>query len=211
MLKNYEKLPNGVIKQSSLVNPITYDVKYVNDRYNSYGELGKRMSYLRYSYIIGVIGHVPNSILDVGYGNGDFLNVCKETIKNCYGNDVSAYPLPNGVENVKSIFDNEYDVITFFDSLEHFHEINFVKDLNAKYVVVSLPWCHNFSDEWFANWKHRREDEHIFHFNDKSLIAFMSDMGYEKISISNIEDIIRKGVDENANILTGIFKNKRYE
>jgi len=206
MLKNYEILSSGAIKQSSLINPVVYDVKYVNDRYNSYGELSKRMSYLRYSYIIGAIGHVPDSILDVGYGNGDFLNLCKDSIKNCYGYDVSNYPLPKGVEYVSDMFSSEYDVITFFDSLEHFHDINFVKDLKAKYVVVSVPWCHNFSDEWFSNWKHRREDEHIFHFNESSLIEFMKDMGYEKIASSNIEDIIRKGVDEHPNILTAIFK-----
>ena len=206
MLENYEVLPNGVIKQSILESPIVYDVKYVNDRYNSYGELSKRMSYLRYSYIIGAIGYIPESLLDVGYGNGDFLNVCKETVKNCYGNDVSEYPLPERVKFVSNINDEEYDVITFFDSLEHFHDIDFVKDLRTKYVVISVPWCHNFSEEWFLNWKHRRIDEHIYHFNDTSLTKFMEEMGYEKIAISNIEDIIRKGVDKHPNILSGVFK-----
>jgi hypothetical protein len=205
MLENYKRLKNGVIKQIS-INKYEYDVEYVDTRYNSYGELSKRMSYLRYGYIVGCLGFIPDSIIDVGYGNGDFLSVCKESIKNCYANDVSNYPVPKGVIFIDDIKSKEVDVITFFDSLEHFQDINFVKELNTRYIVISLPWCHYHSDEWFKNWKHRREDEHIWHFDSNSLINFMMEMGYEKISTSNIEDMIRKSSDENKNILTGVFK-----
>ena len=66
-----------------------------------------------------------------------------------------------------------------------------------------------FSDEWFEDWKHRNPDEHLWHFNDKSLNAFMDDMGYTKIAQSNIEDSIRKSDCEHPNILTGIFKKMK--
>jgi len=145
-------------------------------------------------------------LLDVGYGNGDFLKVCSQKVKSCYGNDVSNYPLPNGVKFIEDITKHEFDVVCFFDSLEHFENIDFISKINTKYIFISLPWCHYKSDDWFSSWKHRREDEHLWHFNETSLVKFMSEMGYEVLKISNLEDIIRKPINEDENILTGIFK-----
>ena len=164
------------------------------------------MSHLRLAYIIGVINKYPKTILDVGYGNGDFLNLCSNNIPNCYGYDISNYPIPENCNFIEDIFSREFDVITFFDSLEHFQTINFVSKLKCNYIVISVPWCHNFSDEWFHNWKHRRKDEHLYHFNDESLLKFMNYCDFQCVSLTNVEDIIRKPIDDNKNILTGVFK-----
>lgn len=207
MLQNYEIDENGVIKQVRYFKtPQKYDETYVNERYNTYGIKGTLMSYLRLGFINACLGEYPLSILDVGYGNGDFLNACKEVIPNCYGKDISNYKLPKGCES--GDFDREYDVVTFFDSLEHFEDIYFVKDINTKYICISVPNCHNFSDEWFFNWKHRRPDEHLWHFNEISLIAFFDKCGYDLIRTSTLEDIIRKNDKDESNILTGFFKNR---
>jgi hypothetical protein len=205
MLNNYEKKENGVIKQSVINNKIDYNVEYVTNSYDNYGEKVNYISYLRLGYLLGAINEIPNSILDVGYGNGSFLKACKDTIKKCYGNDVSNYNLPDGVHFVNDIFSDYYDVITFFDSLEHFQDIDFVKNLKCKYILISVPWCHYHSDIWFENWKHRRPDEHIYHFNDKSLNNFMMGCGFENMNISCVEDTIRRSEQE-KNILTGVFK-----
>jgi len=206
MLNNYIKDKLGVIHQ---VESKTYDynLDYVNNSYNTYGDLPKLISYLRLGNIIGSMGKYPKSILDVGYGNGDFLKLCSEVIPKCYGNDISGYPIPENCEFVDNIFQKEYDVITFFDVLEHFDDINIVSKLRCNYLVVSVPWCHYFSDEWFENWKHRREDIHLHHFNDVALVNFMRFHNFKCISLTNVEDIIRKPIDDNSNILTGVFKN----
>ena len=109
--------------------------------------------------------------------------------------------------------DQPYDVITFFDSLEHFEDIEFVKDLSCTAVCISVPHCHNKNDEWFENWKHRRPDEHLWHFDKDSLVKFMERMGFVLCSYSNLEDTIRKNPDqEEPNILTCVFRRfKRYE
>lgn len=209
MLKNYEKLPNGVIKQKKIIDSIQkYDTEYVTSRYNSYGEKGLQMSYLRLGVLLGVIPDKINSILDVGYGNGDFLSICTDTISNCFGHDITNYGLPEKVTFVEDITSNFYDVICFFDSLEHFESISFVKDLRCNYVYISLPWCHYTTDNWFENWKHRRVDEHLWHFNDESLTNFFNECNFEKIHQSSIEDIIRKSDSDLPNILTCIFKRK---
>ena len=102
----------------------------------------------------------------------------------------------------------KYDVVTFFDSLEHCEDIEFIKDLNTKYILISVPWCHwkEEGDEWFMNWKHRKPNEHLYHFDESSLLKFMKRMGYLSVDLGNYEDVIRKPVDHRKNILTGLFK-----
>jgi len=205
MLENYAKNQDGIIYQIDK-HPIDYDKTYVEKRYVTYGELPTYMAYLRLGNIIGSLGRIPNSILDVGYGDGSFLKVSNNIIPHCYGYDISSYPVPDGCEEVFDIKDKFYDVITFFDSLEHFEDIEFVKDLNCSAICVSVPCCHNFDDSWFDNWKHRRPNEHLWHFNESSLINFMRRMGYVLISSSNVEDTIRKNKTNESNILTCVFK-----
>ncbi len=205
MIDNYILLKNGVIKQKNINKITIYNNDYVSNSYDKYGEKTNYMSFLRLGYLIGTIGRIPKSILDVGYGNGSFLKSCSDIIPNCYGNDISNYELPKNIQFIDDITSKHFDVISFFDSLEHFEDINFVKNLNCNYIIISVPWCHNVSDEWFFKWKHRRPDEHIYHFNEISLNNFMTDNGYELINFTNVEDTIRKS-EQNLNILTCVFK-----
>ena len=205
MLKGYDVDNNDVVFQ---INPskVEYNYEY-SARTGDSSVLGKNMAYLRYAHIIGSIGHIPNSILDVGYGLGDFVDVCSEIIPECYANDITdAWPLPEKVKFTDNIFNRYYEVITFFDALEHFPDIYFLDRLNCSYVCISLPNCHYFNDEWFDEWKHRKPNEHIWHFNETSMQKFMINQGYKLINFSNVEDVIRKGNSNYSNILTGIFR-----
>jgi hypothetical protein len=206
MIENYRLNEYGVIEQIEK-QEYSYDINYSDSRYSGFSDRGNILN-LRLGYIIGSIGKIPDSILDVGYGTGDFLKSCRGTVKNLYGNDIEpAYPLPQYVEFVKDITDIKIEVITFFDSLEHFHNIEFVKNLKCKYAVISLPWCYNGeNEEWFSKWKHRKPNEHIFHFNEKSLTNFMINQGYELINYCNLEDRIRIDNSLTPNILTACFK-----
>ena len=208
MIPNYSILKNGSIKQDVITSIQKYDGKYIQDRYNSYGELGMQMAFLRLGYLFGSIGKI-NSLLDVGYGNGDFLKAARQIIPQVYGSDISGYPIPEGCDFVQDFVNKEVDVLTFFDSLEHFEDLNWLKNVKAKYILVSLPNCHYFSDEWFENWKHRRPDEHIWHFNRDSLANLMAENKYLEICSSNIEDSIRKPEFDYSNILTSIFKREK--
>ena len=82
---NYDIDEFGVIHQKKIY-PITYDEKYVKERYDTYGEKVRQMSFLRLGYLLGAINKIPKSILDVGYGNGDFLKTCVSIIPECFGN-----------------------------------------------------------------------------------------------------------------------------
>ena len=205
MLDNYNKNEDGIIYQIEKELEVKYDFQY-SSKYTKYGDLPTYMGYLRLGNIIGSIGRIPETILDNGYGDGSFLKVCKNIIKECYGNDLSSYPVPDGCIKVNNFLDSFYDVITFFDSLEHFENIEFVKDLNCNYICISVPHCHYFDDEWLKDWKHLRPNEHLWHFDENSLNNFMTRMGYKLLTTSNIEDTIRKNKENEFNILTCVFK-----
>ncbi len=201
----YEITEDGVIHQKNS-NIIQYDVNYINNRITKYDD---DMSYLRIGFLIGSIKEKIKKILDVGYGNGSFLKISKTMIPECYGYDISGFKLPDNVIKVDDIYKDDYDVVCFFDVLEHLEDITIIKNLKTKYICISVPWCHFFSEEWFMNWKHRKYNEHIWHFNDKSLDTFMNKMGYIRITnTENIEDSIRKTEYSYPNILTCIYKNK---
>lgn len=208
----YEIKPNGLIHQKKFYNKIMdYKKDYVEDRYNKYGVKGKVLAGIRLGFLLGSLNFIPKSILDVGYGNGDFLEIASQIIDNTNGSDISNYPLPEKVNfvNWDDVFKNNYDVITFFDSLEHFEDINFLNKLNCNYILITLPFCHNNNLKWFENWKHRRPDEHLWHFNKESMIKFFDEQGYEMVNCGiPFEDTIRKDERYNPNILTGVFKKK---
>ena len=208
MHPNYVRLANGVIQQLH-VEKISYNYDYSN-KYNSYGEKGINLSHLRFGVLLGVLGHTPASIVDVGYGNGDFLSVCTKSIPAVYGCDLSDYPVPDRCTKINLAKIKNVDVVCFFDSLEHFEDISFVKDLDTQYVFISVPWCHYLSHDWFINWYHRRENEHLYHFNETALKTFFHESGYDCIYTSSFEDIIRynPSVHPLPNILSCIFKKR---
>lgn len=211
MLQNYNRDEFGVIHQIKS-NKFNYDSNYIEHSYCSpeMQRATENMANLRLGYIIGTLGdYQAKSILDVGYGNGAFLNVAKRYFDRCSGYDVidNRY-LPVGVTREDNITDNYYDVVTFFDSLEHCESLDFIKQIECEFLVVSLPWCHYLSDSWFEQWKHRKPDEHLHHFNSISLTNFMEDKGFEYINCCNVEDVIRTPVDNLPNILTATFRKR---
>jgi hypothetical protein len=203
MLENYAKNDLGVIYQIDR-KPFNYDGEYVTKAYGAAPV--EAMSHLRFGYLLGSIGRVPSSILDVGYGSGDFLRCARKLITDVNGYDIPpAFPV-DGVQLVDGLYTRHYDVVTFFDALEHFEDPTEIRQLDANYVVISVPWCHYFSDEWFSAWKHRKPNEHLWHFNPDSLKLFMGSLGFEMMGHCNIEDTIRKSNGDWQNILTATFK-----
>jgi len=204
MIKNYYTDELGVVHQ---IDKKPFIKDYGEER-NKYGETSHNLSYLRLGFIMASIPEIEtyDSILDVGFGNGDFLRVCKNQFSIRGGYDLFYDYLPADCHKEESLMDSKYDIITFFDSLEHFDNERILDKLQCEYVVISVPNCIDpANDEWFTNWKHRRPDEHLHHFNEYSLSNLLQHQGYQIIKISYFEDIIRKSTEKN-NILTVIAK-----
>ena len=210
MLTNYNQDQFGVIHQIEK-QPLVYSNSYVDSVYqtDNMKVLTRQMAYLRLGFITGIVSKPTSqlSLLDIGFGNGAFLDVAKTAFKTAAGNDIFDNPyLPQGCNRVQELGQDYFDVITMYDSFEHFDELDFVAQLRCNYLIVSVPWCHYVSDAWFDAWKHRKPNEHLHHFDQFSLTAFLLEYGYYLITFNNIEDAIRRPVDDRPNILTAAFR-----
>lgn len=204
-MENYLKTEHGIIAQI-VRKPKIYNSNYF-DYYLKIKEQTIQISYLRLGFILGALKKAPCNILDIGYGIGSFLSTAKKIIPQCYGYDITTLNVPEGCTRVENIFKDKYELVCFFDSLEHMENINVIKNIKCDYMCISTPWCTYISDDWFKTWKHHKPDEHLWYFDDISLKKFMDSIGFDCIAINNLEDTIR--VDKNSpNILTGIFKRK---
>lgn len=211
----YEKNEFGVIKQSNPEN-FVYDAKY-SATYDTeaYKRGSETLQAMRYGFATAAHGNPVFSILDCGYGNGDFMKFARQHSKGVWGYDVTGVPVPDSCLTAPNIF-QPVDVVSFWDCLEHFHDIDFLAELECQTICISLPYCRfnnivkeqSFDDavNWFNEWKHRKPNEHIRHFNRSSLKRTMQHFGWREVSYSHQEDIIRKPIDHYPNILTMAFK-----
>jgi hypothetical protein len=213
-MDNYSIDGCGVIHQIR-IEPFKYNREYVSKTYDeAYKSSVESISHLRLGYLLAAMGRKPISVLDFGYGNGAFLRACTRFKIKTYGTDVSGYDVPEGCKFVEfeNIFDKEFDVVCFFDSLEHVEDMDFIQKLKTNYVIISVPACHYRSlgetagEKWFNNWKHRKPNEHLHHFDVISIIEFFKKHGYEIVVSGNPEDVVRTPVDDMENILTCVFK-----
>jgi hypothetical protein len=204
--RHYEVDQYGVIVQIDhrpFVYDANYSATYDKPEYTRQSELLQAM---RYGFACAAHGKHINSIMDVGYGNGAFINYVKQHVPHVYGHDVTGVPL-DGAYRMPEIV--KADVITFWDVLEHFPNLDFLKDIPAQTICLSLPYCHFHTEglDWFSNeYKHRKADEHIRHFNEHSLAALMHSYGWKKVAVSGHEDIVRKSARGLQNILSMAFK-----
>lgn len=201
MIDNYEKDEYGIIHQID-VQPFYKD--YGKER-NDYGPKSMYLSYLRLGFIITSTRlETTKSILDIGFGNGDFLRACDNYSTSKYGFDLDYKYLPDN--SMKGNLTDYYEVITMFDSLEHFNDLSIIFKLKCKYLILSVPNCKKPNDdEWLSNWKHLRPNEHLHHMNLSSILAF-TNRGYSMVAHSYLEDQIRLDPKETENILTVCLK-----
>jgi hypothetical protein len=210
----------GILHQTDF-DPITYDEKYL-DYYDGLKERTVNLGYLRLGYLLTKIMHRGhwmerydneplNSILEIGYGPGSFLSAAKKYgIEECYGNDITQFPLPEGCHFIdwEDLFKRKWDCVAMYDVLEHIPDITFLKDLKTKFLVLSVPYCdvNKKGVDWFMNWRMRLPNEHLHHFNVSSLNAFLRDMGYVVLDINDMEDGLRLREGETGpNIITGLY------
>ncbi len=194
----------GVIHQED-AKPFVYDASYaaVYDT-PDYQKKSVVLSVLRLGWVLQSFGLksrcLPQSLVDVGYGNGAFLKEASRVIPRTGGVDVCHTPPPDGSEWVLS--PNGFDVATFWDSLEHHPDLGFLKTLQCRMLILSVPWCPEAPGPLFDEWKHRKPDEHLHHFNRLSLKRFMGSMGWSEWDISRHEDLVRTPWGPYPNILS---------
>jgi hypothetical protein len=195
---------NGVLQQLE-PEKMVYDKNYILSRYTSYANT--EMAKLRMDVVNKFVS--GGKFLEIGYGTGDVLREAYNRGYDVYGNDVHNSLLPSEAKWVNDIEDSgyEWDVVTAYDVIEHLPDLSVLKKIKTEFFVITVPYCPYLDDPTkFETWKHRRPNEHIYHFNDQSLIHTMLDFGYKCVYKSYIEDSIRVDPNLKPNILTCVFQ-----
>lgn len=194
----------GVIFQKDRKPLVSYDEKYI-DQYNLY-HTTRMMSLLR-AGIVSSFCKDNSTILDIGCGNGDFLKVMNINGHHCYGFDVNDKKLTCiDMISYDEIFNKSWDVVTFFDSLEHIDDVTIVRNINSNVFVLSVPSVPEDLRD-IENWKHWKPGEHFWHFSKKSLELLF--YNFNLVSESHAEDLIRgKLSNKKNNISTYVFRKK---
>ena len=218
MVENYEIDEFGVIHQIEY-EPIAYDNEYIS-YYERKSDRTIKLGYQRLGWILGLLDRVPESVLEIGYGTGTFIEAAKITgVPMCVGCDIANFPLPEGVqfmgweatETTPSALEPNWDVVGMFDVLEHIPDLSFLAKLKTNYVAIAVPYCRwqQLGDAWFRDWRMLLPNEHLHHFDDKSLVALMEHHDYTCLTLNTFEDGIRlRNGETGPNILSGFFRKK---
>jgi len=168
-----------------------------------------RMSALRWAFIQRWLRLPAGSrVLDVGYGNGSFLKHARRHGMRVHGIDIHGEDF--GVPTVDFGTTIVFDLICFFDSLEHFPQFAALFGLRAANVVVSLPASPDFLLETPGRWRHYKPGEHLHYFSRDSLDALMFRWGLPRKLVEGApEDALRGkltiGGRAHDNIHTAIY------
>ena len=206
--RQYEVDKFGVITQLDH-RPFVYDPGY-SAIYDSaeYTRQSEILQAMRLGFVAGAHGKPIKTLLDCGYGNGAFIHFAKQYIPHVYGYDITGVPLDGAYQMPELV---KADCYCFWDCLEHIPDTEFLRTVHCETIAISLPYCHFHTEglTWLqSSYKHMKPDEHIRHFNDWSLMAFMEQYGWKAVTVSGHEDIVRKSAHGLQNILSAAFKRK---
>lgn len=215
MLDNYRIDEFGVIHQVEFT-PITYDKKYIS-YYEDLSDRTIKLGYQRMGWVLGLLGRIPSSVIEIGYGTGTFIEAAEITgVADCAGYDIAHYPLPDGVRFVEwdAAMAARWDLVAMFDVLEHIPDVSFLGRLKAQHLALAVPYCRHrelgaAGDAWFRDWRMLLPNEHLHHFDRESLVALLDHHGFDCVTLNTFEDGIRLRPGETGpNILSGFFRKR---
>jgi hypothetical protein len=147
-----------------------YDIEYYYGMLKNYTPTAKYISEIRWKFIECA---KAKTILDFGCGVGWFKAYAPD------GVTVDTYdimPLP-----ITGRRHERYDLVSFWDVLEHIADFNEIKDIFAvtNYVAITVPIKPKYM-RW-KNYKHYKPLEHIHHFTEDSLKDLMDHFGFKLV------------------------------
>lgn len=202
-----------------------YNEAYVAERYDRYPTTNA-MSERRLCYIEMVLGLyetlewgvndvLRGPLLDVGYGNGSFIRTAIAAGWDAYGHDVNPTeyegvrrrPLPGRFRDRQE----GYRVVTFWDCLEHFEELDEVRWIthHTDWLFLAFPFRPEPTEaapypDRLRDWKHFRPGEHHFYFVPETIARLFSHHGVtaQVVHRGHHEDVIRTPSEGHPNIQT---------
>jgi len=157
---------------------IFYDDKYLPHNSNKYNFILRTLQNLTFRWKKNTINRLladPDSLLDVGSGDGAFAKYMKKN-----GWDVAQYDKFSSKFDKTNYLNKKYQLITMWHSLEHLHDIdnlvNNIYDLlsDESYLLIAVPNYNSidrkiFKDKWIA----LDVPRHLYHFTSITLEKYL--------------------------------------
>lgn len=145
-----------------------YDIEYYEKMLRQNAIHSWSISKKRWDWIVEI---GPNTVLDYGSGCGFFRAYRPEGIV-VYSYDIGPYP-QTGIELTS------YDVVCFWDVLEHIADFSIIEPVIAlaKHIALSLPIKPD--NVLWDNWKHFKPNEHLHYWTGETVQAFFNQYGFK--------------------------------
>lgn len=194
-------------------DPSIYDRSYTI-KYERYGrtELGKKIQIARIDMMLSQKYRKFVNILDFGCGVGSFIKSAKNIGIEIEGFDINPY---SKYCDVTTLFKYQYDIVTFWDSLEHIADpVTLILGLKPDYIFACTPCLDSLGPDYLnyryiTSWKHYMPHEHCHYFSAHSIASMFEAMGYRVIDINYRESSLRKGNGpKNIISIGGVLRGK---
>ena len=171
-----------------------YDLKYYEKMLRQNSKTAEKICNIRWKFVDEVLTKNDNVVLDYGSGVGWFKAFAPDKAS-VDTHDIGCFP-QTGINR------HEYDLITFFDVIEHIESFSDIKSIisRTKYVAATIPIVPK--DKNLEDWKHFKPYEHLHYFNEKEFISLFKYIGFE---------LIKKGTPEcppRKDVVSFLFKQK---
>ena len=160
---------------------------------------GARLSLVR----LGVLAQnwPPGTrVLDFGGGVGSFAKTACRNGYPCDVSDVNGLRMLPGIAlvDIEDAFKGQYDVVTFFDLLEHLPDPRellqrFEKSGVQGFVIAAPDPERSLDLSLLPSWKHFRRNEHYFGFSPHSLQDILTTR-WKMVLQDNSEECIREDI-----------------
>jgi len=158
-------------------NNMFYGLNYYKHTLRKYSATAEDTNMRRWAFLEEI---KPRKVLDYGSGVGWF-RAWKPVGVQCDSYDICSISPQTGITEWK------YDVVCFWDSLEHILDLSDIYWIleQTEYVAISIPIKPESID--ITKWHHYRPHEHLHYFTLKSLHAFFAKQGFEIIKANQNE------------------------
>lgn len=157
-----------------------YGSDYYEHMLHMYSGSAKNIFKVRWDFVADA---KAQTVLDYGCGC-NFLSIFQP-----HGVDVDSFDIGYIEEGVSypqtGITRDEYDLVCFFDVLEHVDWENAPDELmeetiqKAIWIVVSIPM--KPEEQSLETWKHYKPGEHLTYFTEETLVKFFGDRGFREM------------------------------
>lgn len=144
-----------------------YDLSYYEGMLKNYSHTAEQIAKIRWEFVDEL---QPKTVLDYGSGVGWFRVF---NPNGCACDTYDIMPVPQ-----TGIRHDSYDLVCFWDVLEHVPNLSMIGDIETKAVALTVPVKPD--DVELKTWKHFKPGEHLHYFDKNMMDELMGYYGFTR-------------------------------